>query len=196
MSQSGGNPGNCASTLWDFCFRGRDRNRRGERERERRGRKRSPASITATVTGDGDRMRSGAALQRCGFISYVIRTRSHKGVGVVSVPIIRELINRQVLHNSNEILTSAFRHRKKVNLTCGHFPAIFLQTFYPYPQSTKNLGTWDPIKTDSVIVPNRSQSRQFVATYVYQATLPRHLAFQLFHEHTNKHTNKREGDSL
>ena len=43
---------------------------------------------------------------------------------------------------------------------------------------------------------NRSHSRQFVATSVYQATLPRHLAFQLFHEHTNKHTNKREGDSL
>ena len=43
---------------------------------------------------------------------------------------------------------------------------------------------------------NRSHSRQFVATSVYQATLPRHLAFQLFHEHMNKHTNKREGDSL
>ena len=35
-----------------------------------------------------------------------------------------------------------------------------------------------------------------VATSVYQATLPRHLAFQLFLEHTNKHTNKHEGDSL
>ena len=43
---------------------------------------------------------------------------------------------------------------------------------------------------------NGSHSRQFVATYVYQAIQARHLAVQLYHEHTNKHTNKREGDSL
>ena len=34
---------------------------------------------------------------------------------------------------------------------------------------------------------NRSHSRQFVVTSVYQATQPGHLAVQLYHEHTNKH---------
>ena len=43
---------------------------------------------------------------------------------------------------------------------------------------------------------NGSHSCQFVATSVYQATQPRHLGVQLYHEHTNKHTNKREGDSF
>ena len=41
-----------------------------------------------------------------------------------------------------------------------------------------------------------SHSRQFVAPSVYQATHARHLAVQLYHEHTNRHTNKREGDLL
>ena len=44
--------------------------------------------------------------------------------------------------------------------------------------------------------PNGSHSRQFVAMSVYQATQARHLAVQLYHEHTNKPTNKREEDSL
>ena len=39
---------------------------------------------------------------------------------------------------------------------------------------------------------NRSDSRQFVVPSVYQATPLRHLAFQLFQEHTNRHTNIRE----
>ena len=45
---------------------------------------------------------------------------------------------------------------------------------------------------------NRSLSRQFVvpSASVYQATQLRHLAFQLFNEHTNKHTNQRELDLL
>ena len=43
---------------------------------------------------------------------------------------------------------------------------------------------------------NGFDSRQFVATSVYQATQARHLAVQLYHEHTNKSTNKREEDSL
>ena len=43
---------------------------------------------------------------------------------------------------------------------------------------------------------NRSHSRQFVAPSVYRATLAPHLAVQLYHDHTNRHTNKCEGDSL
>ena len=80
----------------------------GEGGRERRGRKRSPASITATVTGDGDRMRSGGggggggAVARIYLVGYTntIRQRCMVNVDAVSVPIIREQINRQVLHSS------------------------------------------------------------------------------------------------
>ena len=39
---------------------------------------------------------------------------------------------------------------------------------------------------------NRSLSHQFVVLSVYQATQLHHLVFQLFHEHTNRHTNKCE----
>ena len=49
---------------------------------------------------------------------------------------------------------------------------------------------------DSQGAGNGSHSRQFVATSVYQATQARHLVVQLYHEHTNKCTNKHEGDSL
>ena len=41
---------------------------------------------------------------------------------------------------------------------------------------------------------NRSLSRQFIAPSVYQTTHARHLAVQLYHEHTNRHTIKHKGD--
>ena len=48
--------------------------------------------------------------------------------------------------------------------------------------------------TNGRYLSNRSHSRHFVVTSVYQATQQRHLAFQLFYEHTNDFTNKCEPD--
>ena len=42
----------------------------------------------------------------------------------------------------------------------------------------------------------KSPSRLFVVMSVYKATQARHLAVLLYHEHTNTHTRKREGDLL